>query len=171
MILVTATKTEALPLIEALNLTKIAQKPFTLYANSAYRLVISGIGTIKATSALSFTLAQRSEKVCNIGYAAGNEIGALFHIHKVIDSCTNKVYHLSKSSILPNAACTTFPKPINKKITTLADMEASALVVTARLFQVDIQILKIVSDNFNQKECAHNSQLIEKNIDTLLSQI
>ena len=171
MYIICATKTEALPIIDALHLHQIAHKPFTIYQNPNHTLIISGIGMSKAAAATSHILTLKNEKILNISYAAGKEVGRLFHIHKVIDSCSNKVFHLPKSKTLPNTACTTYPLPQTKPAKTLVDMEAAAIVQVAKIFKVPITILKVVSDRFDPNSFIKNSSLIEKNLDEILSQI
>ena len=171
MHIICATKTEALPIIDALHLHQIAHKPFTIYQNPHHTLIISGIGTIQAAAATSYILALTEDAILNIGYAAGKEVGKLFHIHKVIDSCSNKVFHLPKSTTLPNMACTTYPLPQTKPTKTLADMEAASIVQAAKIFKAPITILKVVSDRFDPNSFIKNSSLIEKNLDVILSQI
>ncbi len=171
MLILCATKTEAVPIIEALKMQKIACAPYSLFANDEHRLLITGIGAVAAAAACGYALGQKEEPLCNIGYAAGNAIGKLYNISKVVDTCTHKVYHLPKSEHLPNAACTTLPQPATKRLETLADMEASAIVQAAKRFKQPCKILKIVSDAFNPQSCPHDSSLIEVYTVTILREI
>ncbi len=171
MLIVCATKTEAAPIIEALKMQRAASAPYSLFANNEHRLLVTGIGTVMAAAVCGYALGQKEEPLCNIGYAAGNEIGKLYNISKVIDACSHKVYHLPKSEHLPNAACTTLPKPATKKLGTLADMEASAVIAVANRFKLPCIVYKIVSDTFSPDACAQNSHLIERHIDTILREI
>ncbi len=169
MLLHCATLTEARPLIEALHLRKVYQKPFALFQSDTHRLVVSGIGTIHTAAALGWALGQRSEPVLNIGYATGMEVGQVYNIKKVIDRCTHKVYHLEASVTLPNAVCETHPKPLTTPTSHLADMEASAVVATAKVFRTPCTIVKIVSDRFNPEELRRDDRLIQKQIGSILS--
>ena len=171
MLILCATKTEAAPIIEALQMRQTARAPYSLFANEEHRLIVTGIGSIAAAAACGYALAQKEEPLCNIGYAAGNEIGKLYNLSKIIDACSHKVYHLPKSEHLPNAACTTLPHPAAKKLATLADMEASAIVAVAKRFKVSCTIYKIVSDAYTPDACPHDSRLIVRHIDTILSEI
>ncbi len=171
MHIICATKTEALPIIEALDLKLATHKPFSTYQNGIIALTISGIGMINAAVATSHILTIKNEKILNIGYAAGMELGKLFHIHKVIESCSNRVFHLLRSETLPNMACTTYPLPQTKPTKTLADMEAAAIVQAAKIFKAPVAILKVVSDRFDPNNFIKDTSLIEKHLDVILSQI
>lgn len=171
MLILCATKTEATPIIKALKMQKIAYVPYSLFANKEHRLIVTGIGTILAAGACSYALSKNREPILNIGYAAGKSIGELYNIYKVIDRCTNKVFHLHKSDTLSNAACTTLPLPITEKLNTLADMEASAIIAVANRFKLSCTIYKITSDTFSPDACTRKSHLIERHLDTILSEI
>ncbi|BCD68252.1 hypothetical protein [Nitratiruptor sp. YY09-18] len=170
MLLLFATKQEALPFIDALQLRPFEKEPFLLYHNSHFRLIISGIGRIAAASAATYALAKEREPLVNIGYAAGQEAG-IYEIKKIIDSCTHKVFHISPKTNLHQAACTTVDIPASKPLKTLADMEASALVEVAKRFAVPLTIIKVVSDNFAPQKCEHSHTLMEKYVDKILSQL
>ncbi|BCD60233.1 MULTISPECIES: hypothetical protein [unclassified Nitratiruptor] len=169
MLIIAATYTEIAPIIEKLDMKQIEKKPFSIYANQKHRIVISGIGKIKAAAALSYALVQKREEVCNIGYAAGESIGSLFAIKKVIDIDSDKVFHIDTPPILPKTSCTTFSKPVHIKQKTLADMEASAIVETAKLFKTPVYIIKLVSDNFEPETVQEKSLFTTNQIDRLLS--
>ncbi len=171
MHIICATKTEAIPLIKALDLKHLAYKPFTIYQNLNHSLIISGIGMIKAAAATSYLLSQKKDAVCNIGYAAGKEVGELFYIHKIINHCNNKVFHLPKSPSLPNRACTTFALPQTTPSKTLADMEAAGIAEITKAFKQPLCVLKIVSDNFDPDSFLQDANLIERHLDVILSQI
>ncbi|MRI58485.1 MAG: hypothetical protein C6H99_03150 [Epsilonproteobacteria bacterium] len=169
MLIHSATLAEATPLIEALGLQKVYQKPYLLYQGPSHKLVISGIGALHSASALGWALATDPQDVLNIGYAAGQKVGTLYNIHKVIDRCSDKVYHLTPSSALPNATCETYPRPLHTPIKNLADMEASAVVVTTRRFGRRCHILKVVSDRFDPDLAPKDDRLIRLHISEILS--
>ena len=171
MLILCATKTEAAPIIEALQMRQTARTPYPLFVSKEHRLILTGIGTVAAAAACGYALAQKEEPLCNIGYAAGDEIGKLYNVSKIIDACSHKVYHLPKSEHMPNAACTTLPKPTAQKLATLADMEASAIVAVANRFKLPCTVYKIVSDTFSPDACPHDSRLVARHIDTILSEI
>ncbi len=168
MIIYCATTTEARPIIEALGLRKEHKAPFAIYEGS-HTLIIAGIGKCKAAAGLSHILTLSPEPMLNVGIAAGEEIGRLYHIHKVIDADTHQVYHLPPSDTLPNESCTTHSRPATTPHKGLADMEASALVCTARLYRQPITILKVVSDRFDPKSVDRSSHLIAQNLPKILS--
>ncbi len=169
MLIISATKTEAAPLIQALGLSFYQKSPFSIYMNKEYRLIISGIGKVKAAAALqqALTLFEPSH-IFNIGYAAGKAQG-LYEITKVIDSESNKVFHLKPKSDLPKMGCTTLSLGATKELSTLADMEASALVEIANLNKTPISLYKVVSDRFDPKAFAYDSALMERFLDKILS--
>ncbi len=168
MIIYCATTTEARPIIEALGLQKKQKVPFAIY-EGVHTLLIGGIGKCKAAASLSHILALSPHPVLNIGLAAGEEIGRLYHIRKVIDADTHHVYHLPPSDMLPNETCTTHSRPAATPHKGLADMEASALVCTAKLYRQPIAILKIVSDHFDPKNMERSNHLITQNLPKILS--
>ena len=168
MIIYCATMTEARPIIEALGLQKKQKVPFAFY-EGVHTLIIGGIGKCKAAAALSHILTLSSEPVLNVGLAAGEEIGQLYHIRKVIDADTHQIYHLPPSDTLPNESCTTHSRPAAIPHKGLADMEASALLCTARAYRQPITILKVVSDRFDPKSVERSSHLIAQNLPKILS--
>jgi len=168
MIIYCATTTEAKPIIETLGLKREHGGPFTLFKGN-HTLIIGGIGKCKAAASLSHLLTLSPEPVLNVGLAAGEEIGQLYHIRKVIDADTHQVYHLPPLDALPNESCTTHSRPATTPHKGLADMEASALVCTARLYRQPIAILKVVSDHFDPKSVERSSHLIAQNLPKILS--
>jgi len=170
MLFITATKQEALAIIQTLKLLPISKKPFLLYKRGNIRLIISGIGKIKAATALGYI--HPDTKIINIGIAAGKEIGKLFAIKKVIDKASNKVFHLSPPPNIVQATLTTFSTPLSKPYPTLVDMEGSALVESAYIFKQEIILFKIISDNFDPKIDFNTiPQLIQKSLPTIFDTI
>ncbi|BAF70161.1 hypothetical protein [Nitratiruptor sp. SB155-2] len=169
MLIIAATYTEIAPLIERLNMQMIENKPFLLFANEKDRIVISGIGKIKAAAALSYALSQKREHIYNFGYAGGEHVGGMYTIHKVVDKESEKVFHIDTLPKLPRTSCTTFSKPVTTKQKTLVDMEASAIVETARLFKTPVYVIKLVSDKFEPQTLQRKSLLTTNQIDQLLS--
>ncbi len=168
MIILCATKQEAWPLIEALKMKKSVHEPFAIFENQKDTLLITGIGKIRAAAATSYILTRSPQPVLNVGYAAGNETGRLYAIKKVIDADTDKVYHLQTPEGFEKGVCSTFSKPVTKSLSTLADMEASAIVSTAKIFKQPVTILKIVSDSFEPAKCQKDSSLIERHLGEIL---
>ena len=168
MLIYCATTTEARPIIEAMGLQRRQKAPFTIYKGS-HTLLIGGIGKCRAAASLSHLLTLSPEPVLNVGLSAGEEIGRLYHIRKVIDADTHQVYHLPPLDALPNETCTTHSRPAATPHKGLADMEASALVCTARLYRQPIAILKVVSDPFDPKSVERSSHLIAQNLPKILS--
>jgi len=170
MLLLFATKTEADPFIRALSLRLLGRSPFLLYGDERTRLIISGIGRIASASAASYALALAAEPIVNIGYAAWHKEG-VYEVTKVIERCSDKVFHLPERTHLPKASCTTLDKPATSPLSTIADMEASAVVQVGRRFGVPVTIIKIISDPFAPEGCEHTSELMERYFEEILSQI
>ena len=170
MLFVTATYLEAKPIINTLNLKSLQKRPFQIYEKGDLHLIITGIGKIKAATALGYI--HPDTKIINIGIAAGKEIGKLFAIKKVIDKASNKVFHLSPPPNIVQATLTTFSTPLSKPYPTLVDMEGSALVESAYIFKQEIILFKIISDNFDPKIDFNTiPQLIQKSLPTIFDTI
>ncbi len=170
MLLLFATKTEANPFISRLSLRLLSKSPFLLYGDGQTRLIISGIGRIASASAASYALAFAAQPIVNIGYAAWHKEG-VYEVSKVIEQCSNKVFHLQGRTHLPKASCTTLDQPATSPLPTIADMEASAVVQVGKRFGVPVTIIKIISDSFAPERCKRTSTLIERYCEEILSQI
>jgi len=149
MLFVTATRLEAEPIINALELKLVQKKPFFIYQNHNVQLIITGIGKTKAAAALGYM--RPKTQIINIGIAAGAEVGKLFVIKKVIDKESGKVFHLNPPSNVAQATLTTFAKPLDKPYPTLVDMEGSAFVESARLFRQKIILFKVILSQYNSQ--------------------
>ena len=169
MIITVATFTEAKSLIEALELKAITHKPFSIYQNATIRLIITGIGPINAAAALGHIVTQPTQ-ILNVGICAGQTVGSIYNIYKVIDDASAKSYILQKDSFLPNATIRTLHYSSQKSYKELVDMEASALAAISKRLSSPIKIVKIVSDNYDPKSVTPNvvSELMKEKIDILL---
>ncbi len=157
---IVALKTEALPLIEDFKLQKTESKFFTSYQNDDFVLIISGIGAIAASIAVSYACMRfKIGKIINFGIAASSDpaykIGEIYIIDKIVDVCTHKVYHLPTMRSVAQAQIHTFPIPQGKKLSKvkLADMEASGFYEASVKFlpKEKILILKVVSDYMQER--------------------
>ena len=157
-----ALQAEAKPLIDLYSLKSETDAPYPTYHDSEISVIISGIGMLNASAATAYALSRFSPAtVINYGTcAAANDrhaIGTLWQIDKLVDTCSDRVYHLVKRvSLAPHASLHTLPRPTstNKKTKiTLADMEAAGFYTAACHFlkRDQIVILKVVSDYMEEK--------------------
>ena len=154
--IVCALLSEAESLIENFGLKISSKKPFLIFENDKISLIISGMGKINSAVAASFILQQKNfTKILNIGICASKkkeDLYKIFQIKGVIDISSSKKYILKKEGEI----ISTLDKPLsNPSIipSVLADMESSGFLNAAKKFipSKEIEILKIVSDNFDEK--------------------
>jgi purine-nucleoside phosphorylase len=151
---VVALMAEANVLIDRLNLQKSSSKPFSIYKNQNILILVSGIGSINSSIATSYLLSKHHtpKKIINFGIAGSHsniKVGELKRVKKIVDLCSNKIYHLHCGEV----SISTNPKEIdnpNKIKTDLADMESSGFYLAAKKFidERKIEIYKIASDHF-----------------------
>ncbi len=170
---------EAAPIIEKYRLHKAAHTPFPLYRSEEMELIISGMTPTQSAIAATFILTCRDampDKIVNIGICAStraeDSIGKCYTIHKIVDTQTQKVYHLPRrqSSLLPQTDIACFAKPQRQKIGKyhLIDMESSGFYLAAEKFlpKEQIFLIKIVSDHVDTKipDASKVNRLIEVNL-------
>ncbi|RUM67087.1 MAG: hypothetical protein DSZ06_02010 [Sulfurospirillum sp.] len=165
---VVALMAEASFLIDKFSLKKSVSKPFAIYKNYDILMIVSGVGTINSAIATSFLLSNHPapKKIINFGIAGSNshiKVGEIKRVKKIVDLCSNRVYHLHCGE----ASISTVPKEIdnpNKIKTDLVDMESSGFYLSAKKFidENKIEIYKIVSDHFEP------DSLDRKKIETLI---
>lgn len=162
----TALKQEAKPIIEQFKLQCIQTKPYKIYLKSDIVLVISGMGK-KNTQYIESIFEQYSiKKAINIGIVGCKDrkikIGSIF--------CANK-----ELGFIKYASLTTVDKALNSDRdlkTTLVDMEAEAFLHLSQkyLHVKNIYVLKIVSDYLDttipKKEFVW--KIIKKNLESIL---
>ena len=151
-LIVVATKHEAKPLIDILNLEFANKKEsFKTYQNQNIKLIISGIGKINSAIATTFLLQQTDAKceIFNIGIAAGLNKQSLYEVGEVVDKEIGKKFVLGDGIklICSDFACT------DMKNSLIADMEASGFLMAAFRFlsKENIKIIKLISDVFEPK--------------------
>jgi nucleoside phosphorylase len=176
--IVTALHAEAAILIEHYQLQKIKKNPYPIYQNRDIILIISGIGKIEAAIATTYLLthyqATSNDRVFNIGIASSSKsslkIGTLFHINKIIDDATARVYHLADGEYAITCVDRACHSPQGIK-TPLIDMESIGIFLAAKEFlsKDAIMIVKIISDHTDSTIPSPENvkSLIEKNIATI----
>jgi adenosylhomocysteine nucleosidase len=164
--LLMATLLEAQPFVEKLALRLYEQKPFEIYGNEKFLLVISGIGKANAAAACVYLLmTKRISCVFNLGAAGAlddtHPMATVCHISKIIEPdrpCLKSgIPHEHQPDILEGfqtASLATQDKPVitaedRKQIALkaeVADMEGASVVQTCRRFQTKCYVFKFVSD-------------------------
>ena len=157
---IVALQREALPLIGYFGLQKNETTPFILYRNDSIVLIISGMGTTASAVATAYGLLHFTPtRIINFGLAGTSDSryipGELYAIDKLIDTCSDKVYHLHTPADFAATSLHTFPHPQTKKVpkVKLVDMEASGFYEAAVKFlsKKQILIIKIISDKMEKR--------------------
>lgn len=181
---VIATYAEAIPIIKYYKLKQIKDiTPFSIFVDK-YKdisLIISGIGKVASSSAVSFMYCIFEYNKNNIwinigiaGYGKG-KVGEVYLINKITDHLTKKNFYPSIvfECRIPTIACQTYEIPNFNYSSKLHDMELTGFFETATKFSSNelVHSLKIVSDNennhINKKNKEFISNLIFKEIDTI----
>ena len=163
MILIhTALKHEAKPIIEYFKLQCIETKPYKVYNKDNIVLIVTGMGAKNTLHVESIFGKYDIQKAINIGIAGCKDksvdIGSIFCTNKQLDS-------------IAHATITTVDLPLSSSEnlkTTLVDMEANIFIDICQKFLHidDIYVLKIVSDYLDttipKKEFIW--KIIEKNL-------
>ncbi|MFO7887819.1 MAG: hypothetical protein R6U59_05820 [Eubacteriales bacterium] len=159
-----ALKIEAEPFIDYFNLKKVHDvKKARIYKKENILAIITGTGVIKAAEGLSNLLARyykdKDDIILNIGVAGGSKrqkLGDVFIINKLVGINDNEYfldidYHPFKEAELK----TILRKDINKYYyKNLVDLEGEAFyrVAQSYVFQQNIKIIKIISDNQDSRK-------------------
>ncbi|MFH2047052.1 MAG: hypothetical protein ABIK92_18135, partial [Pseudomonadota bacterium] len=164
--IIMATTLEAKPFIDGLSLIRESEKPFPVYKNNNYILIISGIGKTNAAIACAYTcLTFPGCRIINLGAAGatGTEhlLGESFHITEAVEfdrpHWKSKTPYVHKPDFLEGfspAKIATSDHPVidlkeRKKISLLADlvdMESASVIQTCKKFGILCYLFKFVSD-------------------------
>jgi len=164
--LIMATVFEADPFIKGLSLEKTLKKPFAVYENKKFTLVICGIGKVNAAMATTYCCFNyKPEVIINLGAAGAADkihlLGENYHINNVVEFDRPSFKTGNPSSVRPNilkgfnkASIATQDKAVldekeRKNVSTasnLVDMEAAAVVQVCKKFKTACYIFKFVSD-------------------------
>ena len=155
--LIFALKTEALSLINSYQLKKIKNLPFTLYANTEIKLLITqmGLDNAKENSIKYFNHyhPQENDILINIGICAAQKRHKLADI-LFINNVQNSSYHINLTPIkykeYKTSSLMSFDTIQTQERDGCADMEAYSVVSSALDFfkKENIFVIKIVSDHF-----------------------
>lgn len=190
IIIQVALQIEARQIIDEFKLKKnVAFNSFEIFESNEILLIISGIGKIKASSAISTAITYSLSKeiplesvnLLNFGFAGATEnfqISSLLHINKISDFETNKNYYpdLIFKSNLEKASLISFNSPVdhNSQLeSTLVDMECSGFFEASSIFVAphQIQSIKIVADHLNPEYYTKEKalQLIDSNLEKIIN--
>ncbi len=167
---------EAKPLIQSLHLKKVDNKnPFDEFYNeeSGIRLVLTGVGSISAATAVSHICScysvTKEDFLVNFGSCAGKEIGKIFLCNKITESMTGRTFYpdvLWEHSFLEREIMTESAMLDNgiADEDKLYDMEASAIYQAGSYFIAPHQMifLKVVTDHGN------GAQMIPERVQSLV---
>jgi nucleoside phosphorylase len=179
-IIVTALYAEAKPIIEKYRLRKKEDALFPLYADQDMTLIISGMTPVASAIATTYILSKnpQTDQIVNIGICGStrekDKPGDCYAIRKIIDTQTDKVYHLPvKHTSLPYTTIAAYSRPQTKKASKhhLVDMESSGFFSAAGKFlpHEKIFLYKIVSDHL--EAAIPSNTFVEKLIAQNLAQI
>lgn len=150
---------EAKPLIQTLKLNALSQKPFKIYANNNYTLIISGIGNDAVLMAVSHLLTrfsfEKNDLLINYGIAAARKdtpLGSLFLASK-ISSYHSKFAYYPQMLIRHDFAerpLMMVDAPLTHPEVEACDMESFAFFKAGLNFIKLSQLIvaKVVSDHF-----------------------
>ncbi|WP_420422295.1 hypothetical protein [Simkania sp.] len=169
-----ALKAEAGPLIEALDLKPLSGNHlFPIWENDQIKLIVSGVGKIKAGAACSYLAAiHRDEDIygyLNVGIGGHqlHRVGTPLLIHKIIDEGRRLSFFPSFVFTPPcqTEVCLTVETPEHAYETDYVyDMEAAGFYsIASKLTPLEmIHVFKVISDNVKHPATEVNKKLVEK---------
>jgi nucleoside phosphorylase len=164
--IVIATRIEAEPFIQGLDMKEIDVKPFRVYAGNDVCLAISGIGKVNAATATTY-MCQKFDPACilNVGAAGATvdskELGGVFLIEKTVEpdrmhlrTNTPYIQHPDLLDGFETAVLATRDSAVidvetfraTAFIADLADMEGAAVVQASQRFNKKCFLFKFISD-------------------------
>ncbi len=176
---------EAKPFVSGLSLEPVHKKPFLVFKNTNFLLVISGIGKAHAAMATAYCCTKfNPDMVVNIGAAGAlnmfKQKGDIFQISRIIEhdrpgfqTGQPIVYNLSTMADVnvEYANLSTSDKAAisiqdRKKVAIyggeLIDMEGASIVQTCKKFNIPCHIFKYVSDSLEDFESSNIIDNIRK---------
>jgi adenosylhomocysteine nucleosidase len=164
--IIMATRLEASPFVEALDLEEVKKGRMLLFEGKGIVLTLSGIGKTNAAIATTYCCTMAHPRwIVNLGAAGATKtsfrIGDIFHIRSVIEYdrplLSRKGPRIHYPHVLPGyreATLATQDRPVVlpdfraevAPFADLVDMEGAAVVQTARRFETPCLLFKFVSD-------------------------
>jgi len=162
-----STKLEAQPYIDALHLSLVQQKPFSLFfGDSSLYILISGIGITRAAIAATYAYTTlNADTIINIGAAGALRkslaLGQIATVHTIYDTSrfnlvTEKpfYYALTPFGNLPSLCCVSVIMPLRtadmrnqySPLADIVDMELAGIAHTAQKFAKKCFCIKYISD-------------------------
>lgn len=171
ILITTALRAEARPIIDGLKLKGI-NKPFGVYANDEYILVITGVGCIKSATGVGWAFGNYDNitGAVNIGTAGGQNIG-----NGELLIANSVEYYGSNSVQIPDIVCSHGIKEckcitsdfvvknrIYSQESMLYDMEAYGFMSASGNFLTNdkIAVLKVVSDSVDSENLPSQDDII-----------
>lgn len=188
--IMTAMYYEAQPLIKALDLKKdLNYDKFQVFKNDDVVLIISGVGVVKASIAVTYILTSLNKSksllnndiFINFGICGSTQKkSGVVMCNKIINHCTRRAYYpdmVFKHPFL-EGSIETFPSVVNENEEVegdFVDMEASGAFQAASLFFSTHQMhfIKVISDFLNSNNITGDGvkSLIDKNLHEVISWI
>jgi adenosylhomocysteine nucleosidase len=176
--IIMATMLEAKPFVSGLCLEPINRKPFLIFKNKQYILVICNIGKANAAMATAYCCTKlKPDIIFNIGAAGALTLlkvkGEIYHINKIIehdrlDFKTTKpfIHHPSivkdinvKKAILSTSDKAVISHEKRREVSLyggeLVDMEGASIVQTCKKFLIPCYLFKYVSDTPEDTESSN----------------
>jgi len=164
--IIIATKIEAEPFINRLDMKEIEVSPFPVYMGNDFCLIISGIGKVNAGMATAHACMKYDPSwILNLGAAGatddGNEPGKIYAIKKTIEpdrlhlrTNTPFILHPEILEVFDQAVLATRDSAVNGEetfretaaIADLVDMEGAAVVQASQRYGKRCMLFKFVSD-------------------------
>ncbi|OPZ59853.1 MAG: nucleosidase [Deltaproteobacteria bacterium ADurb.Bin510] len=174
--LVMATELEAGPLIAALDLRLLQNRPYRIYGNTALTLVISGIGKAHAAAGTAHLIERHApELIANLGVAGALSdsfsLGELCQAASVtepdrLDVFTNQSPEFTPATLsgprqvrlatMDRPARTAAERAELAELAELIDMEGAAVIQTAATYGLSCHLIKLVSDTPEQPDLKAN---------------
>ncbi len=176
-----ATMLEAKPFVSGLSLDQVHKKPFLVFTNKKYILLISGIGKANAAMASAYCCTKfKPDIIFNTGAAGALTMskskGEIYQISKIIehdrpDFKTSQpfIHNLSilkgvkvETAILSTSDKAAVSRDEREKVSKyggeLVDMEGASIVQACKKFRTPCHMFKYVSDTLEDTE---NSNIID----------
>ncbi|MBU4318660.1 MAG: hypothetical protein KKF30_15490 [Proteobacteria bacterium] len=164
--IIMATRLEAAPFIQGLNLNKVEGTPLPVFHNQNTVLILSGIGKANAAMATAFCcLVHRPEIVFNFGAAGALdeslELGEVLQVSRILEPDRPDLrtslpeFHLPDTlADFKSVPLATQDRPMlspderkqASRYASLADMEAASVVQVCKRFETPCHVFKFVSD-------------------------
>ena len=158
ILIATALRAEAKPLIAVLGLSAVAESIPPVYTNNSFALTITGVGRVRAAAAIGYCFGRLPDisAVINVGIAGSTtrDVGDIVLVNALHDDATGRQYFpdMMTSLTIAEGSLTTYDiVQIDGNDLDLVDMEGAGIYEAAARYLPPhrIALLKIVSDMCN----------------------